>query len=511
MSPAAWILIFFVLLIIGTPGIVLLMENESTAGLSDNGSTDSSDGDDQTQPSAEESSHESASRNDSEVEQQKSHQGDSFDEINESEEPTHAPEREPDELEEESDHSEPSPETESRNFNDKYSFLYSMERPETFKTLESPQFNPESQSRYDDRDDPDKSSKDLKKAVEWLDEASTEAIHQAVKKEDFLESLKQFIQEPRAAGAESVAETPWRNRAPNLSRLIGERLLVLALGLSAEGPYEMNAHKQAFVELLSENWNDDGLDHPLVYQSIGRMGLLTCTSYVDLQKQLINLIPSRTPRSSNPGALELGRYHSLLLATAPGETYPFPRSDRGLSRLWHWDEHNPPLAEWTLLPAVLSSLWIHYNFQEAETDPANDFGALLGNWWDENEPSEGLFESQPAVWEALLLTAWVLIPDQHLIWNQIENRYGELNFESESLDEFTLTVLSWVDAYEETGDRPEQAPGSNQMPPLEWIKPLPSDLINDYSQPSFDFPETWCNAMSAVNVEDHMEEVKEDQ
>lgn len=504
MSPAGWILIVIVVLILGAPIGVLLVNAEG-------------DGDGNEPPEGESGTSESRSNNGTDADSEESDSGESDDASQmelepDEEEPNDAtaPEDQSPANEDQSDSGggtdrDPSEHPATSNgwdYASRYEQTLMFEESHQFGRLKKPGFDPERQSEYNDTDDPDRPSERIKEAVEWVVEASTEAIHQQSKFNEFINNLEAFVEQPRAAGAETIAETPWRERSPNLSRLIGERFLSMTLGLSARGSYEMEPHKNAFIELLGETWNDDGLGHPLVYQGIGRMGLLTATSYVDLQHQLIERIPGRTPRTDNPDRLEAARFHALLLAVAPGDRYPFPQSERGLSRLWHWDEHNPPLADWNLLPPVLFALWVHHNFQETESDAANDFGALLGNWWDENEPNRELFETYPGIWEAMLLTAWVLLADHRLIWNQIEERFEELDFdEDSSVTRTTRTILGWVEEYSETGQRPDDSLAGDLMPPVEWISPLPSDLLNDRSQPSFDFPDHWCEGLKSFSVQ----------
>lgn len=493
MSPAVWILVFFLVVLLGTPVVVILLNAESESDIDTVSSETNVEEDTETETETveEDSSQENGDSPSDNAKQEPAEPSENDTKSNGAES-TKASDQ-PGEVPSENDRSSTRPWSYARKYEQPIVFNDSNRLGERINQ----EFDPEQQEIYNDRDDPDPSSQGIQSAVEWLVEANTEAIHQQSKFEDFLGHLRSFVDEPRAAGAEAIAQTPWRDQSPNLSRLIGERLLVMALGLSASGPYEMDAHRTAFRELLAETWNDDGLDHPLVYQGIGRLGLLTDTPFVELKENLVERIPGRTPRSNEPNRLEMARFHALILAVSTEEGYPFPRSERGLSRLWHWDEHNPPLANWMLLPTALFALWIHHASMETESDAANDFGALLGNWWDENNPDEDFFRDKPAIWEALLLTAWVLLPDHQLIWNQIEDRYEALNLEpGGTLQQITTKTLDWVDHYDEFGERPESSPSRDNLPPAEWLSPLPSGLVNDYSQPSFDFPEEWCEGLS---------------
>lgn len=496
MSPAVWILIVFVAIFLGTPAAVFLMNAEPEPQDRDQLSNKNPDEETENNDTEEDST---AS---TEPEREPAPATDEHESSDESSDSDDSGTSDDSETSREQPPDNERTATDSWSYARKYETPVYLGEPLELAELHSSSFDPDRQEDYNDRNDPDPSSRRIQAAVDWLVDANTEAIHQQSKLNEFMDNLRAFVDEPRAAGAEAIAETPWRDHSPNLSRLIGERLLVMALGLSAQGPCEMDAHRTAFRELLGETWNDDGLDHPLVYQGIGRMGLFTETPFVDLKHQLVERIPGRTPRSDDPDRLEVARYHSLLLAVSPEEGYPFPQSDRGLSRLWHWDEHNPPLADCLLLPTILYSLWVHHAPRETESDAANDFGALLGNWWDENEPETELFRAKPGVWEALLLTAWILLPDHRLIWNQIEDRYEEMEVEpGEPLEEMTERVLDWVDTYKETGERPEDTPDETNLPPADWINPLPSELVNDYSQPSFDFPEEWCENMSQLQIQ----------
>lgn len=498
MSPAGWILIAFLVLIVATPAVVLLSRNTEATTEENAPGNDNSDPDDSEDNTTR--NQKTETNEDPTGETNSDHSGETSDEEPESDTENHGDTEVQTESAGEESRDEPKQAPESWNHTEKYENLIFVNRGDPVPSLILPELDPERQGEYNDRGDPDPPSRAVESAVNWLVSANTEAIHQRSKYNDFKECLEDFARAPRAAGADRISETAWRDNPPNLSRLIGERLLVMSLGRSASGHCEMDAHRNAFVELLREAWNDDGLDHPLVYQGIGRMGLLTPTPYTDLQKKLVKRIPGRTPRSENPGRLEMARYHALLLAVAGGETYPFPQSDRGLSRLWHWDEHNPPLAEWSILPPILFSLWIHHRFQGSDSDAANDFGALLGNWWDENQSSADILKSKPAIWEALLLSAWVLLPGENLIWDQIQQRGTDMDFEDETIRNLTEMALSWVEHYSETGDRPDNAPNEELMPPLEWIRPLPSDLVNEFSQPSFDFPEPWCEDLTEFSI-----------
>jgi hypothetical protein len=358
------------------------------------------------------------------------------------------------------------------------------------------ELDPEEQSFYEDSEDPASSSEDLISAVDWLVDANTEAIHQHDARESLLDSLRSFIQMPRARGAEVVADTRWRELSPNLSRLIGERYLVMALGLSCWGQIKMHGHRQAFLALMGNTWSNDNLEQPLLYQCMGRLGLLTATDLSSIAKELRPRIPGRTPRSDDPPLKQLAHYNALIFAVSTGGVYPFPKSDKGLSRLWHWDEHNPPLANPLHLRPVLYALWLYYLTAGTASEAANDFGAMLGNWWNEQEPTSGFFEEHPGVWEAILLTAWVTLSDQPLIWEQLIERYDEMNFDHSALESISEQFFEWSESFNETGKEPEPAPDRQSLPPQEWIRPLPSDLLRDLSGPSFDYSKDWCEMLS---------------
>lgn len=359
--------------------------------------------------------------------------------------------------------------------------------------------DPEKQSTYNDHDDPDPSSEAMIAAIEWLINANTEAIHQSGPRTEFIGYLRDYIDAPRAHGAEKVSKTEWRNLSPNLSRLTGERLLVMSLGLSAFGNIEMDAHRKAYLAMMGNTWAEDQLEQPLLYQVIGRTGILTNTDLSSLHDELKTRIPGRVIRDSDAKLKDIAHFHSLIFSAAPGEDYPFPEGDKGLSRLWHWDEHNPPLAEVEELPAILYSLWIHYRTGGDQSEAANDFGALLGAWWNDKEPNSELFDENPLVWESILLTGWVLLGDQSIIWEQLENRFEEMSFENSELIEITETVLDWTKQLEEDETEPDNAPERNTLPPKEWITPLPSDLIKDHSEPSFDYSEEWCKQLGIMD------------
>jgi hypothetical protein len=121
---------------------------------------------------------------------------------------------------------------------------------------------------------------------------------------------------------------------------------------------------------------------------------------------------------------------------------------------------------------------------------------MLGNWWNEEEPTSEFFDDNPVVWEAILLSCWVLLADQSIIWEQLSDRYEELTFDNPYLNELTEQFLKWRDEFSDSGEVPEEAPDRETLPPSDWIRPLASDLIRDYSQPSFDYPESWCEMLA---------------
>jgi hypothetical protein len=361
-----------------------------------------------------------------------------------------------------------------------------------------PQLDPELNARYDDRTDPDPSSRAIEEAVEWLNNASTEAIHQESEQRSLLDSLKKFIDEPRAAGAEALARLEWREHNANISRLIGDRLTTLALGLSCHGPVEMEQHVEAMGEYLRETWNEDGLEHPLVYESIGRLGLLTPTTIDDLQKPLTKRVEGRIPRSGKTGPIDRAALNGLLLAVSSGPAYPFRQTDENLPKPWHWDENTPPLASWDLLLPFLHTLWTYHWNQDDTGGAVRDIGPMLGSWWNDNPPAEGFFDNHPEIWEGILMFCWATAPRMNHVWEQLEERYDELSIEDENLRTMTETYFDWARTIQEDGEPPRESFNGQRLPPNEWIRPLPSDIISDYSQPSYDFPESWCDQMARL-------------
>ncbi len=471
MSPAVWLFVFFLLLGLITP-VLFILSSEGTESSELNQDENSSDSDEteaseptEAEDTTEETNLESIVQDDGEQTDQTEPNQPEPSEETEEEVRLPTQENEPDDL------------------------------AEKFTTLSDLEEDPSKQAQYNDRNDPDEPSHDLRAAVEWLIKANTEAIHEGKKRRTFLGYLRNYIRAPRAEGARTVAHTPWRDETPNMSRLIGERFLVMTLGLSAYGKVEMGAHKQAFLALLGDQWAEDELESPLLYQSIGRLGLLTPTPTSSLDEELGSRLSAQTIRGSNASESQIAHYHSLIAAVSPGDKYPFPRSEKGLSRLWHWDEHNPPLAELDFLPAVLYGLWVHYKTGGSTSQAANDFGAMLGNWWEEKDPSAEFFEENPRIWRSILLTGWVLLADQPIIWDQLRNRYQSLEIEKPFLHETTEAVLGWVDSFKESDEEPEQAFDRNVLPPMDWIRPLASDLISDQSTPPFAYPEQWCEQM----------------
>jgi hypothetical protein len=479
VSPAAWLFLFFVLLGVLTPvGFIIARNDNEPSQLPDVGGTDRENGTDENETDSGDLDEDQVEETDLESILGK-----------EGEEETQSTDSEATEPEE-TDQPESS----------KEDVLPSEEESEEFTSVFIPlpelKEDPSETNHYNDRNNPDEPSENLRAAVEWLVRANTEAIHEEGKRRTFLGHLRNFIRSPRAEGALTVAETSWRDESPNMSRLIGERFLVMTLGLSAYGNADMDAHKQAFMALLGESWSEDELEAPLLYQAIGRLGLLTPTPTPSLQEELRSRITAQAIRSSDPPAPREAHFHSLIFAASPGEVYPFPRSDKGLSRLWHWDEHNPPLAELDFLPPVLYGLWIHYKTGGDISQAANDFGAMLGTWWDEKEPTADYLDANPRIWRAILLTGWAILADQPIIWDQLSQRYQSLGLENSFLQETTETVLDWVDTYGETGEVPEGAFDRNVQPPVDWVLPMASDLISGHSTPTYEYPENWCNQMT---------------
>ncbi len=351
---------------------------------------------------------------------------------------------------------------------------------------------------YDDRTSPSPPSEKIHEAINWQLDASTEAIHQQSEYRKLMDNLLSFIKQPRAAGAEAIEAAPWREKAPNISRLLGERLIVLALALSSHGLARMDAHREAFGGLLREIWNEDGLEAPLLYQGLGRLGLLTPTDMDKPQEYLKERVAGAFPRSEEPSPPELARFNSLLLAVSCGPEYPFPRGDNNLSRLWHWDENAPPLARWENLLPVLFTLWIHNWIAGEDSAAIKDLAALLGSWWDNNPPPEDFFEENPGTWEAILMMAWAWARGENLVWDKIEERYEELEIENRQLQQIHEGYMNWLERYEEEKSAPRESFSGRLMPPEEWIRPLPSDILDKASQPSFDFPETWCEQLTKL-------------
>ena len=355
---------------------------------------------------------------------------------------------------------------------------------------------------YDDRTTPSPPSEKIHEAINWQLDASTEAIHQQSEYQKLMDNLLPFIEQPRAAGAEAIEAAPWREKAPNISRLIGERLIVMALSLSCHGLARMDAHREAFGGLLGEIWNDDDLEVPLLYQGLGRLGLLTPTEMEKPQEFLKERIPGAFPRTEEVSPPERARLNSLLLATSCGPEYPFPRGENNLSRLWHWDENDPPLARWESLLPVFFALWIHDWIAGPDSSAIKDLAALLGSWWDNNPPEEDFFDENPGVWEAILMMAWACARGENLVWDKIRERYGELDINDRQLQNIHEGYMEWAERYEEEGEAPRESFNGRRLPPVEWIKPLPADILDKASQPSFDFPESWCEELSKFKKPD---------
>ncbi len=361
---------------------------------------------------------------------------------------------------------------------------------------------------YDDRTSLSPASENLRAAVDWILEASTEAIHQHHKYQEFIENLLPFIESPRAAGAEVVAGTQWRDKAANISRLLGERLLTIAFGLSCYGPVEMDSHREALEVLLAKQWNADGLESPLLYQVIGRLGLLTPTETEDLQQVLISRISGCAPRRRGTeqkeeiDKKEKARFHSLLLAVSMGPNYPFPRAENDLSRLWHWEESSPPLAGWDHLQPVLFTLWNYHWINEDQSEAVRDLAALFGSWWDDSSPETEFFHENPDTWEALLMCCWAWAPGHQMVWNKLQDRYEELELEDPRLREITAGYVDWHEHYLENSEAPPEAFSGRRFPPREWIAPLASDILDEASQPSFNFPQSWLEALGELESPD---------
>ncbi len=360
------------------------------------------------------------------------------------------------------------------------------------------------QSEYEDRSDPDPASKSFEEAVDWLTGAGTEAIHRQNKFVDFFSSLTPFIEDPRSAGAEAVARVPWRAKSANISRLIGERFLVMALALSCYGAVKMNSHSKALKNLLSGQWNADGLETPLVYQAMGRLGLLTATETGTLQEMLKSHLSACLPDREGPVLKRpaLARYHALLLALSAGPEYPFPVNEQQRSRLWVPEGERAPLAIWEYLLPVLYALWNYHWHSQAEYDPVRDLTGLLGEWWDEFPPRAGFFDDHPEIWEAILMCSWAWTPEHPRVWELIEERFAALEYENLWLDEVTEGYRGWVEQYRESSSQPSESFTHRRLPPISWIKPLPSDLLGVASQPSFDFPDSWLSELARIDWPD---------
>jgi len=360
----------------------------------------------------------------------------------------------------------------------------------------------EERNEYDDLTSTDQPSKHLNRAIEWLEQTSTEAIHIEEEYHRFLNYLVPYIEKPRATGAESVQAQTWREQNASISRLIGDRLLMMAFALSAHGPHEMPQHREAFSELYQTTWNDDGLEHPLLYQAIGRLGLLTPTSLETLQTQLCKRIEGLVPRKRNPSQWELASFHGLLLAVSTGPDYPLQHSDENLPRTWHWYGNTPPYARWDEMLPILYCLWIYHWSQDVSGSAVQDIGAMLGSWWEENPPTEDFFDENPEIWEGILMFLWATAPTQQHVWNQLRDRYAGLSFDDNNLHKMTETYFEWSRQYREEGIPPEIAFNGSQLPPTEWIRPLPAEFLSKFSQPSFDFPKPWIQQLNRIQSPD---------
>ena len=359
--------------------------------------------------------------------------------------------------------------------------------------------NPEKRSKYNDLANPDQSSEELHKAIEWLEKASTEAIHIKEEFQRLLNYFVPYIETPRAHGAKLVTAQSWREQNASISRLIGERLLVMAFALSAHGPRKMPQHEEARAELLKTTWNDDGLEKPLLYQAIGRLGVLTPTPLDTIQPMLCNRIEGLIPRKRDPSQWELASFHGLLLAVCTGPDYPLQYSDDNLPRTWHWDGNTPPYARWDEMLPFLYCLWIYHWTQDTPGSAVQDIGAMLGSWWEENPPGQDFFDENPDTWEGILMFLWATAPTQQHVWNQLRERYEQLSIDDENLRKMTNTYFEWSREYREEGAPPEIAFSGSQLPPIEWIRPLPAEFLSKFSQPSFDFPKSWIRQLNRMD------------
>jgi hypothetical protein len=127
---------------------------------------------------------------------------------------------------------------------------------------------------------------------------------------------------------------------------------------------------------------------------------------------------------------------------------------------------------------------------------------MLGSWWDNHEPPEGLFTKKPEIWEGILMTAWALVPKNSLVWNKLKERYEELEIKEQQLQDISEGYFEWHDSFVETGEIPPESFAGRRMPPSNWLFPLPSDLLPEASQPSFDFPKNWLEALGEIKSPD---------
>lgn len=97
---------------------------------------------------------------------------------------------------------------------------------------------------------------------------------------------------------------------------------------------------------------------------------------------------------------------------------------------------------------------------------------------------------------------WATSPRLNHVWEQLWDRYQGLSIENENLQAMSETYFEWAQQIQDDGTPPENSFSGQRMPPIEWIRPLPSDIIQDYSQPSYDFPDDWCDQMKIMGAPD---------
>lgn len=360
------------------------------------------------------------------------------------------------------------------------------------------------QSDYQQVSASDAALRDWERAVEWLKEASTSAIHQSDELRRFMRSMLGFMVRPNASGAELTEECGWREENRNFSRLIGERLLVMAFGISCHGAHPMPDHKRALQALMERDWVDDSLEKPLFEQCLARLRLLSHTDLKELAGDLRTLVQQELNKDTDElDRLEIARRNTHLLLMSAGSNYPFPRDEDGQSRLWHPDATDSTMVDWSTLLPVLHTLWVFYWLNPDPELQEQELLEMLDAWWerrDINPEDDDFVDVFPEYWEGILMTAWALSPDSGRVWDRIQRRWDELPevfHEHDNLKRMTDTYRQWHSTLsDKTGDPPPASFTGKRMPPTAWIQPLPSDLIRDLSEPSFDYPREWCEEMS---------------